>query len=98
MQCTVCSLTDQIISRTRNDRVEVHHLDFNSLQSVRQFSKQIHSTVDKLDVLVNNAAIACAASDKTADGLNTIMQVNHFGPFLLNNLLLGEFCVGGEEA
>lgn len=76
----------------------MHHLDLSSLQSVRQFSKQMHSTVDKLDVLVNNAAIACAASDKTADGLNTIMQVNHFGPFLLNNLLLGEFCVGDEDA
>ncbi|XP_046668697.1 retinol dehydrogenase 12-like [Homalodisca vitripennis] len=79
---------DQIVARTNNNKVEVRHLDLSSLDSVRKFSKDFHDSVGKLDVLINNAAIACSPNPTTADGLNTIMQVNHFGPFLLTNLLL----------
>uniref|UniRef100_A0A1B6KPW8 Uncharacterized protein n=1 Tax=Graphocephala atropunctata TaxID=36148 RepID=A0A1B6KPW8_9HEMI len=79
---------EQIVARTGNHKVEVRHLDLSSLDSVRKFSKDFHDSVGKLDVLINNAAIMCSPNASTGDGLNTIMQVNHFGPFLLTNLLL----------
>ncbi|PSN38578.1 Retinol dehydrogenase 14 [Blattella germanica] len=43
----------------------------------------------RLDVLINNAG-ACGLGHKiTADKLLAGMQVNHFAPFLLTNLLIG---------
>lgn len=79
---------DEIISNTGNKNVVLYHLDLSSLKSVRQFAKEIIKTERRLDVLVNNAGVGGTPNKKTADGLHLLMQINHFGPFLLTNLLL----------
>lgn len=81
---------DEIISATNNPDVEVRELDLASLQSVRNFASGILKTEAKLDILINNAGCAGSTKKLTEDGLEYQMQTNHFGHFLLTNLLLGK--------
>lgn len=75
---------------TGSSNVEVMKLDFNSLGSVRDFVKEFLQKEKRLDVLINNAAASGMANRLTDDGLQQQMQINHYGPFLLTNLLLGK--------
>ncbi|XP_044739442.1 retinol dehydrogenase 12-like isoform X1 [Chrysoperla carnea] len=78
----------EIISKTGNTNIVIYQIDFESLTSVRKFSKLIHENESRLDVLINNAGAMGLGNKITEDGLHIMMQVNHFGPFLLTNLLL----------
>jgi NAD(P)-dependent dehydrogenase (short-subunit alcohol dehydrogenase family) len=55
---------------------------------VKEFSKKFHSLENKLDILMNNAGIFGVNRALTVDGFEMHMGVNHFGHFLLTNLLL----------
>ncbi|KAB0799021.1 hypothetical protein PPYR_07726 [Photinus pyralis] len=78
----------QIVRATHNQNVHVRIVDFASLKSVREFAKEINSSEERLDILVNNAGALIFEDDVTEDGLSKFMQVNHFGPFLLTELLI----------
>lgn len=80
-----------IIKASGNKKIIVHKLDLASFESVRDFSKIIHATEPGLDILINNAGASYLGNSLTVDGINSTMQVNYFGPFLLTNLLLGKF-------
>ncbi|PSN38771.1 Retinol dehydrogenase 11 [Blattella germanica] len=80
---------DEIIASTGNTKVEVRHLDLDSLASVRKFAQNIIESESRLDVLVNNAGAGGLKYKITEDNLQRGMQVNHFGPFLLTCLLIG---------
>ena len=43
---------------------------------------------DRLDVLINTAAVYKSQREMTPDGLEMMFATNHIGPFLLTNLLL----------
>ncbi|XP_033628128.1 retinol dehydrogenase 13-like [Asterias rubens] len=78
-----------IKSSTGNSEVVVRHLDLSSLQSVREFAQQIIETEDRLDILINNAGVAAMkAGAVTKDNFDFVFGTNHFGHFLLTNLLL----------
>ncbi|KAJ9593191.1 hypothetical protein L9F63_015258 [Diploptera punctata] len=79
----------EIIAVTHNKQVEVRKLDLSSLESVRNFAKNILETEERLDILVNNAGAGGLRNVKSSDGLQMLMQVNHFAPFLLTCLLVG---------
>ncbi|XP_063391069.1 retinol dehydrogenase 11-like [Cydia fagiglandana] len=79
---------DQIVAATGNPDVHYLHLDLASLNSVRRFANNINTSQERLDILINNAAIYGSELVKTEDGLLLGMQVNHYGPFLLTCLLL----------
>ncbi|XP_042225109.1 retinol dehydrogenase 11-like [Homarus americanus] len=70
--------------------VVVRELDTSDLASVRQFANEILLTEKSLHILVNNAGII-GFKDKrmTKDDLELTMATNHYGHFLLTNLLLG---------
>ncbi|XP_057370183.1 retinol dehydrogenase 13-like isoform X1 [Daphnia carinata] len=80
---------DDIIQETGNKNVVVRHLDLASLKSVRKFAAEILKSEPRLDILINNAGCATIEKKLTEDGLEYQMQSNHFGHFLLTNLLLG---------
>ncbi|KAK2706441.1 retinol dehydrogenase 12-like isoform X3 [Artemia franciscana] len=80
---------DEIIASTRKTNVIVKHLDLASLKSVRAFAHDILKTENRLDILINNAGLAALGPELTEDGLDNQMQSNHFGHFLLTNMLLG---------
>jgi len=57
---------------------------------VRQFAADILKSESRLDILINNAGCALFGKSYTEDGNECQMQSNHFGHFLLTNLLLGK--------
>jgi len=81
-------VADDIIATTGNEDVKVMQLDTSDLASVRQFAADFRKQEDKLHILVNNAGMAGNATlEHTADGLEKTMATNHYGHFLLTNLL-----------
>lgn len=79
---------NEIIALTNNTRVEVMELDLASFVSIHAFADKFIHQYGKLDVLINNAGLMKASRAETADGLELVMGVNHFGTFLLTMLLL----------
>lgn len=64
-------------------------MDLSSQQSVRDFAADILKTEPKLDVLIHNAGMALAfRGQQSVDGIELTMATNHYGPFLLTNLLI----------
>ncbi|XP_041477447.1 retinol dehydrogenase 14-like isoform X1 [Lytechinus variegatus] len=80
---------DEIIAATGYANISVKKLDLSSLRSIRNFVNEFKQEEHRLDVLINNAGIlAPARKTITEDGLELTYATNHFGPFLLTNLLL----------
>ena len=74
--------------------VELLQLDLSSMESVRSAAETFTAKHDSLDVLINNAGVFKSHREVTADGLETMFETNHLGPFLLTNLLLGSLKSG----
>ncbi|CAL1535679.1 unnamed protein product [Lymnaea stagnalis] len=79
---------DEIIQETDNNNVVVYKLDLASFDSIREFCKKFNETEERLDILINNAGVMMCPRMLTQDGLEMQIGVNHFGHFLLTNLLL----------
>jgi NAD(P)-dependent dehydrogenase (short-subunit alcohol dehydrogenase family) len=71
--------------RVRLERVE---MDLSSLASVRKAAAAIDEAVDRIDILINNAAVVVQTHAFTRDGHELQFGTNHLGLFLLTNLLL----------
>jgi NAD(P)-dependent dehydrogenase (short-subunit alcohol dehydrogenase family) len=65
-------------------RAQVRKLDLADLASVREFAE----SVDKVDVLINNAGVMAVPEGRTADGFEMQVGTNHLGHFALTGLLL----------
>ena len=63
-------------------------LDLASLASVRRAAGDALERIGQIDVLINNAGVNLSRRSLTEDGLDAMMQVNHFGHFLFTSLLL----------
>jgi retinol dehydrogenase-12 len=81
---------EQIKKVTQGD-VVVHKMDLASLKSVRECAEQLNNSLEKIDILVNNAGVATCPFQRTEDGFEMQIGTNHFGHFLLTNLLLPLF-------
>lgn len=77
-----------LIDATGNSNIRAVSADFSSLAQVRELASQL-GDLPKLDVLINNAAIATNHRTLTEDGCESTFGINHLAPFLLTNLLLG---------
>lgn len=77
-----------LIAATGNPNIRTVAADFSSLAQVRDMAHEIND-LPKLDVLINNAAIATNHRTLTEDGFESTFGINHLAPFLLTNLLLG---------
>lgn len=75
------------IKESTGNNVFFMKLDLASLDSIREFSKKFHEVETRLDILVNNAGLL-SPLERTKDGFELNMGVNHLGHFLLTNLLL----------
>jgi NAD(P)-dependent dehydrogenase (short-subunit alcohol dehydrogenase family) len=68
--------------------VDLLPLDLARLDSVRTAAAEFRRRYDRLDVLINNAAVFKNRRIVTPDGLELMFATNHLGHFLLTNLLL----------
>ena len=78
----------EIRRSTVNGELVLKHLDLASFASIREFAADILKNEARIDVVINNAGLFQCPFSHTQDGLEVQMGVNHFGHFLLTNLLL----------
>ncbi len=78
----------EIKQRSENGSVALLVADLSSQQQVRRVAAAYRQQFGRLDVLVNNAAVAKRKRAVTEDGLELTFAVNHLAPFLLTHLLL----------
>lgn len=81
-----------IKEKSGNENVQLLEIDLSSQNPIRQAAEVILHKVDKLDVLIHNAAdfdITREKPEYSADGIEKIWATNHIGPVLLTELLLG---------
>lgn len=77
----------QEIAEQSEHPVDLIICDLASQKSIRQAAKQYTKNYDRVDVLLNNAGFIAKQKEKTEDGIESTLAVNHLGPFLLTNLL-----------
>ena len=77
--------------------VELIYCDFSVQSSIRECSKEIIASQDKIDVLINNAGVVNTSYHETSEGIENTFAVNHLGYFLFTNLLLNKM-KGLEES
>lgn len=79
---------NKISKQTLNPDIFTYYLDLGCMRSIRNFAEELQQNHQQLHVLINNAGIFDSCESKTVDGMDPVMQINHFGPFLLTVLLL----------
>ncbi|MCU1487419.1 MAG: short-chain dehydrogenase [Actinomycetia bacterium] len=62
--------------------------DLGQQADVRRAAAELEARLERLDVLVDNAGLTVRSRERTAEGHDQMLAVNHLGPFLLTNLLL----------
>jgi NAD(P)-dependent dehydrogenase (short-subunit alcohol dehydrogenase family) len=78
----------EIITKSRNNAVDLLLADLSSQQSIRQLVENFQHHYTHLHVLINNAGAAFIGRRETVDGLEMTFAVNYLAPFLLTNMLL----------
>ncbi|CAL8087253.1 unnamed protein product [Orchesella dallaii] len=80
-------------------KLDLVRLDLAELASVRKFAAEIKSRYPEIHLLINNAGLCSYKKEiqKTADGFELHMGVNHLGHFLLTNLLLDNLKAGAPS-
>ncbi|KAB5586609.1 hypothetical protein PHYPO_G00003660 [Pangasianodon hypophthalmus] len=78
----------EIRGSTLNPHVYARHIDLASIKSIRSFAEKINQEEERVDILINNAAVMRCPPGKTEDGFDMQFGVNYLGHFLLTNLLL----------
>lgn len=76
------------IRNEANGEVVVYQMKLDSLKSVRKCAEEINNGEEKIDILINNAGVLNTNFEKTEDGFELHMGINHLGHFLFTNLLL----------
>jgi len=59
--------------------LETVELDLADVASCRSAAFEVLTSVDRLDLLINNAGVMCTPFGRTADGFETQIGTNHFG-------------------
>ena len=62
--------------------------DLSSQAEIHRLAEELHGSVSRIDVLINNAAALFAERETTTDGLEKTFAVNYLAPFALTHLLL----------
>lgn len=80
-------VAQEIQAETGNEVIPLT-LDLADFATVRKFADEVLKIAKEIHVLVNNAGIMFIPEERTVDGNEKQMQVNHLGHFLLTGLLL----------
>src|SRR5437588_2918142 len=71
----------EIKAASENAAVDLLLLDLSVQDSVRRAVAEFQKRYDRLDVLINNAAVFKNQRAVTADGMESMFATNHLGPF-----------------
>ena len=79
---------DEIISKTKNNNINVIFCDLASFESIRTCYKKFLNQYNSMDVLINNAGVLNLKRTLTKDCIETNFAINYLAPFLISNLFL----------
>ncbi|XP_053650434.2 retinol dehydrogenase 11 isoform X2 [Cherax quadricarinatus] len=82
------AVAENLRSSTGNRSVYFLHLDLTDFSSIRSFVHEFSKREQRLDALVNNAAVFHHPPALTGDQIEVTYQTNYLGVFLLTQLLL----------
>jgi len=77
----------EIREQTKGE-VTVEKMDLSSLKSVGDCVDRLNKSLEKIDILINNAGVMMCPLTRTEEGFEMQIGTNHFGHFYLTNLLL----------
>ena len=77
-----------IIKSTGNQAVHVQRVDLADLNSVEAGADELLQSFPCIDVLVNNAGIMACPLERTAQGFESQLGINHIAHFVLTNRLI----------
>lgn len=84
-KAAIAALREQFGSKAK---VSFIKMDLSQLVAVRAAAQEVNKTIPKIDALICNAAVAqLAKQELTVDGFESQLGTNHYGHFLLINLL-----------
>ncbi|MBM0127594.1 SDR family oxidoreductase [Pimelobacter simplex] len=78
---------EHILRGAPNAEIRTVSLDLTSLASVARAARQLNSTLERIDVLINNAGVMFTPFERTEDGFELQIGTNHLGHFLFTSLL-----------
>jgi len=78
----------KVVSESGNQSADLMTADLSSPASVRGLAAGFSAKYQKLDLLVNDAAVFVSKRVVTSDGLELMFATNYLGPFLLTRLLV----------
>lgn len=70
-------------------------MELGSLASVRAAAEEIRKLAPKIDILINNAGIMFTPLERTAEGFESQLGVNHLGHFVLTGRLAPSLLASG---
>lgn len=79
---------DEIRTRYPDASLTIVDLDLGSLASVRAAAEQLLADHPAIDILVNNAGVMATPQQRTEDGFELQLGVNHLGHWALTSLLM----------
>lgn len=79
---------EDIRKASKNSAAFALELDLASIESIKEFSQKFHKLETQLHILINNAGVMACPKSYTKDGFEMQIGTNHFGHFLLTNMLL----------
>lgn len=82
---------NEVREQSGSNNVELLMVDLSSKASISEASKNLRDKLERLDVLIHNAAafdITQKKVKKSVDGSETIWATNHLGPVSLTNALM----------
>jgi len=80
-------VADELKKIDSNLTLDLVEVDLSSQASIRKAADEIRSLTDRLDVLVNNAAVVTSERGETAEGIELQFGTNYIGHYLLTSLL-----------
>ena len=84
----------EIVKSTGNSSVHLQIVDLADLESVRAGADKLQRSFSNIDVLINNAGIMACPLERTLQGFESQLGVNHVAHFVFTNGLLGALKAG----
>jgi NAD(P)-dependent dehydrogenase (short-subunit alcohol dehydrogenase family) len=78
----------ELTKQSGNNAIDILVADLSDIASVKNAAAQFKQNYDRLDVLVNIAAVHRGKREVTKSGLEMMFATNHLGVFVLTNQLL----------
>lgn len=71
-----------------HEKIEAYALNLGSLTSIKTFAETLKKAYKRIDILINNSGVMYKPYEKTEDGFESQMGINHLGHFYLTSLLM----------